>query len=64
MDNDVGSGFFGKDRGGGEIPGNNDALASRKLLDLDYLGGEVLELGKELQDSEGRESFLLRRSAG
>jgi hypothetical protein len=64
VNNDIGGKFLGKNGGGSEVPGNDDALASRELLDLDFLGGKSLELGGELLDSEGRESFRLRRSAG
>ena len=63
MDNDVSGGFLGKDRGRGEAPGKNNALAGRKLSDLDDLGGETVELGGELLESERREPFLLRGSA-
>ena len=64
MDNNVGGEFLRKDGGGSEVPGNNDGLASWKLLDLNFLGGKSLELRGELLDSEGRESFLLRGDAG
>jgi hypothetical protein len=64
VDDNVGRKLFRKDGGRSEVPGNNDALASRKLLDLNLLGGENLELGGEVLDSESEKSFLLRGSTG
>jgi hypothetical protein len=63
VDNDVGGKLLRKDGGGSEVPGNDDALTSRELLDLDFLDGESLELGGELLNSEGRKTSFLRGSA-
>ena len=62
VDNDVCSEVLRKDGGGGEIPGNDDGLASGEL-DLNFLGRKSLEFRGELRNGEGRESFLLRGGA-
>ena len=64
MDVDFSSQFLGKDGGRSEVSGDDDDLASRKLLDSDFLDRECLKLGGELLEGEGGEPFFLRGGAG
>jgi len=58
MNDDIGRELLWKNGSGSEVPGDNDALASRKLLNLDFLGGESLEFRGEFLDGKGGEPFL------
>lgn len=43
VDNDMVSELFRKDRCGNKVPGNNDTLAGRQLLNLNILSGKCFE---------------------
>jgi hypothetical protein len=64
VEHNVGSEFLGKDGRRGEIPSNNDALASREMLNEDLVGGKGLEFGSKLLYAERDKPFFFRWGAG
>ena len=57
MEQDIGGELFGKDGRGGEVPRNNNALASVEVLDKDFMGGKGLEFRSEFLHAKRSEPF-------